>query len=62
MADKELISALAALTAQVKRVADAMEREQKKSIIEQRKAALKAEKDELLSNLRGSRDGKSRGN
>lgn len=62
MADKELISALAALTAQVKRVADAMEREQKKSIIEQRKEALKAEKDELLSNIRGTRDGKSRGN
>jgi hypothetical protein len=57
MADKELISALAALTAQVKRVADAMEREQKKSIIEQRKEALKAEKNELLSNLRGSRNG-----
>lgn len=57
MTDKELISALAALTAQVKRVADAMEREQKKSIVEQRKEALKAEKNELLSNLRGSRNG-----
>ena len=57
MTDKELISALAALTAQVKRVADSMEREQKKSIVEQRKAALKEEKNELLSNLRGSRNG-----
>jgi hypothetical protein len=57
MTDKELISALTALTAQVKRVADAMEREQKKSIVEQRKEALKAEKNELLSNLRGSRNG-----
>lgn len=62
MADKELIAAITALTTQVKRVADAMEREQKKSVIEQRKEALKAEKDELLSNIRGTGDGNTRGN
>lgn len=62
MADKELIAAITALTTQVKRVADAMEREQKKSVIEQRKEALKAEKDELLSNIRGTGDGDTRGN
>ena len=62
MADKELIAAITALTTQVKRVADAMEREQKKSVIEQRKEALKAEKDELLSNIRGTGNGNTRGN
>jgi hypothetical protein len=39
--ENKLLEAIIALTIQVKRIADAVERDQKKSIVEQRKANLK---------------------
>ena len=48
----KLLEAMAALTAQLKRIADVIERDQKKSIIEMRKEQLNRDKNELLSNIR----------
>ena len=47
----KLLEAMAALTAQLKRIADVIERDQKKSIIEMRKEQLNRDKNELLSNI-----------
>lgn len=54
--EPKLLEAMAALTAQLKRIADVIERDQKKSIIEMRKEQLNRDKNELLSNIRGSKD------
>jgi hypothetical protein len=54
--EPKLLDAMAALTAQLKRIADVIERDQKKSIIEMRKEQLNRDKNELLSNIRGSKD------
>ena len=51
----KLLEAMAALTAQLKRIADVIERDQKKSIIEMRKEQLNRDKNELLSNIRSSK-------
>jgi hypothetical protein len=53
--EPKLLEAMAALTAQLKRIADVIERDQKKSIIEMRKEQLNRDKNELLSNIRGSK-------
>ena len=53
--EPKLLEAMAALTAQLKRIADVIERDQKKSIIEMRKEQLYRDKNELLSNIRSSK-------
>jgi len=53
--EPKLLEAMAALTAQLKRIADVIERDQKKSIIEMRKEQLNRDKNELLSNIRSSK-------
>jgi|688.fasta_scaffold74235_7 hypothetical protein len=50
----QLIEAMMALTVQLKRIADVVERDQKKSIIEQRREQLNKEKNELLSDIKRS--------
>jgi hypothetical protein len=57
--EKQLLEAMIALTAQLKRIADVAERDQKKDIVERRKEQLKLEKNELLSNIKGKRDSNS---
>ena len=52
----KLLEAMAALTAQLKRIADVIERDHKKSVIEMRKEQLNKDKNELLSSIRGSKD------
>lgn len=54
--EPKLLEAMTALTAQLKRIADVIERDQKKSIIEMRKEQLNRDKNELLSSIRGSKD------
>ena len=54
--EKQLLEAMIALTAQLKRIADVAERDQKKDIVERRKEQLKLEKNELLSDIKGKRD------
>ena len=53
--EPKLLEAMAALTAQLKRIADVIERDQKISIIEMRKEQLNRDKNELLSNIRSSK-------
>jgi hypothetical protein len=50
----QLIEAMMALTVQLKRIADVVERDQKKSIIEYRREQLNKEKNELLSDIKRS--------
>jgi hypothetical protein len=57
--EKQLLEAMIALTAQLKRIADVAERDQKRDIVERRKEQLKLEKNELLSNIKGKRDSNS---
>jgi hypothetical protein len=57
--EKQLLEAMIALTAQLKRIADVAERDQKKDIVERRKEQLKLEKNELLSDIKGKRDSNS---
>jgi hypothetical protein len=57
--EKQLLEAMMALTAQLKRIADVVERDQKKDIVERRKEQLKLEKNELLSDIKGKRDSNS---
>ena len=58
--EPKLLDAMAALTAQLKRIADVIERDQKKGVIEMRKEQLNRDKNELLSNIRGSKDSNAR--
>lgn len=55
--EPKLLEAIASLTAQLKRIADVIERDQKKGIIEMRKEQLNKDKNELLSSIRGSKNG-----
>lgn len=57
--DKQLLEAMLALTTQLKRIADVVERDQKRDIVERRKEQLKLEKNELLSDIKGKRDSNS---
>jgi hypothetical protein len=54
--EPKLLEAMAALTAQLKRIADVIERDHKKSIIEMRKGQLNKDKNELLSSIRSPKD------
>jgi|GEM_PF-1900566 hypothetical protein len=54
--EPKLLEAMAALTAQLKRIADVIERDHKKSIIEMRKGQLNKDKHELLSSIRSPKD------
>jgi len=55
--ETQLIDAMMALTVQLKRIADVVERDQKKSIIEYRREQLNKEKNELLSDIKRSGNG-----
>ena len=58
--EPKLLEAMAALTAQLKRIADVIERDHKKSIIEMRKGQLNKDKNELLSSIRSPKDSNTR--
>jgi hypothetical protein len=58
--EPKLLEAMTALTAQLKRIADVIERDHKKSIIEMRKGQLNKDKNELLSSIRSPKDSNTR--
>lgn len=58
--EPKLLEAIASLAAQLKRIADVIERDQKKGIIEMRKEQLNKDKNELLSGIRGSKNGNTK--